>query len=222
MAKAVQVEEAPIRIICDKAESRSGVIEGISGDPGYVVESADLLAGDYVLEGGIAVERKEATDFVASIMDRRLFSQIQLMKAHYKQAIVIVEGDIYKTRSAIQPAALDGAISYITVLEGVPVIPTKNASHTAAMLKTAARHAQNGLGYEIALRAGKPKDQKVLSQYVIEGLPGVGAGVAKKLLSHFGSVKAVMNATEADLCEVPGVGKKAAERILSAIEADWS
>jgi len=43
----------------------------------------ELECEDFVLVQGLAVERKEANDFALSIMDRRIFSQIPIMKRAY-------------------------------------------------------------------------------------------------------------------------------------------
>ena len=76
-----------------------------------------------------------------------------------------------------------------------------------------ARHAQEGLGYEVSLRGSKPKDFNVLDAYAVEGLPGCGPGTARKLLAHFGSAEKVFAASAEQLCEVKGIGKKTAEQI---------
>ena len=47
----------------------------------------------------------------------------------------------------------------------------------------------------------------------LEKIEGIGQTKAKKLLKHFRSVKQVKQATLEQICEVPGIGKKDAERI---------
>jgi Fanconi anemia group M protein len=59
-------------------------------------------------------------------------------------------------------------------------------------------------------RAWKPEELLV---YVVSSLPGIGAKTANNLLKHFGSVRAVMNASKEELMEVDGVGPKRAEEI---------
>ena len=99
-------------------------------------EYVDLSAGDYICGPGVAVERKESLDFINSIMDNRLFSQVRLLKAEYARPIILVEGDIFNTRSQVSPAALIGAISYITEKElcEVPGIGKKTASRIHEIL----------------------------------------------------------------------------------------
>jgi ERCC4-type nuclease len=149
--------------------------------------------------------RRGATDFVASILDRRVFSQLATMKRTYARTFIIVEGDIHATRSMIAEDALLGALSYISVIESVPIFTTRDTAQTASMLLTMQRHALDGLGYEIALRGAKPKDRFPQSQYLVEGLPGIGPAAAKKLLAHFGTRWGVFSATPEQLRAVAGV-----------------
>ena len=200
-------------ITVDIREQRSKVCDHLERSQKVIVEYVDLACGDYICGPGIAVERKESTDFVSSIMDNRLFSQVRQLKAEYEQPIFIIEGDIFQTRSQITPAALMGAVSYLSVVEGISVIQTSDPKYTAQMLETMARHSQQGLGYEVALRSQKPKDVSILSQYIVEGLPSIGPKAAQNLLKHFKTVAMVFRATEKELCEVSGIGKKTASRI---------
>ncbi len=53
----------------------------------------------------------------------------------------------------------------------------------------------------------------------LEKIEGVGPTKAKKLLKHFKSVKQVKAASVERICEIPGVGKKDAERIQAYFKA---
>jgi ERCC4-type nuclease len=206
-------------IIVDSRESRSGLTLKLQS-LGATVLSEELECGDYVLAEGFVVERKAAVDFIASILDRRIFTQAAVMKSAYKRCVVIVEGDVFTTRSAITPEALIGAISWLTVLEGIPVVTTKDTMQTAQLLLTMQRQAVEGLGYEIALRGAKPKDRTAQSQYLVEGLQGIGPAAAKKLLAAFGSAHAVFNADAAALRAVAGIGPKTIVAIRETLEFD--
>jgi Fanconi anemia group M protein len=204
-------------IIVDSRESRSDLANTLRA-AGAEVKVEELECGDYIVADGVALERKAASDFVISIENRRIFSQLGQMKVTYERPMLLIEGDIFSTRSTITEDALVGALSYITLLEGVPVVQTRNLAQTAKMLLALSRHATDGLGYEIALRAGKPKDRVGLAQFLVEGLPGVGPSSAKKLLRHFGSAAAVLSASESELKQVAGVGPKMAAAIRETLQ----
>jgi ERCC4-type nuclease len=206
-------------IIVDSRESRSGLTLKLQ-QLGAEVVSEELECGDYVLADGFIVERKAANDFVISIQDRRIFSQAAVMRSAYKRCVVVVEGDVFATRSAMTPEAIVGAISWLTVLEGIPVLTTRDTQQTAELLLTMQRHAIEGLKYDIALRGAKPKDRTAQSQYLVEGLQGIGPTAARKLLAAFGSAHAVFNADAAALRAVAGIGPKTVTAIRETLEFD--
>lgn len=206
-----------IEIYADMRESRSKVIAEIAAMDGYHVSVGSLSSGDYRLSAQVIVERKAAVDFIASIMDKRIFEQVAKMKLEYTRPIVLIEGDVFKTRSAIDRKAIAGAMSWIHAIEDVSIITLQDPKETPIVLATMARHLQEGLGYEVSLRANKPKPSGLMARYMIEGLPGVGALTAKKLFAHFGSPLKAFNASIAELSQVQGIGLKSAERIYAAL-----
>lgn len=214
-----QVEShMPVKIVIDSREARSPVWQALHRASGLEVEVRELACGDYLPHPEYGIERKDATDFVLSIMDRRLFAQIKRLKDEYPRCAFLIEGNPYATRSGISPDAVRGAVSYIMAIEGVSLLMVSDASETAALLMTMARHLQEGLGYEPPLRGNKPKDSSDLSIFLVEGLPGIGASTARALLKHFGSAQKVFMASAAELASAPGVGKKTAERIRAALD----
>ena len=118
----------PVTIVADSRESRAGIAKALATIPGVTVEQAELSSGDYLIGGGCAVERKAAVDFVTSLMENRLFEQIAKMSVEHERTVILVEGDIYGTRSAIAPAALDGALSYISLLSSASLIFSLSSS----------------------------------------------------------------------------------------------
>jgi Fanconi anemia group M protein len=210
-----------IKIVADMRESRSAIITKLQGMEGYEIEVRELASGDYLLREDYPVERKSASDFVASIMDRRIFEQTAKMKGEFGRATFIIEGDVYNTRSQIKPDALTGAISYLAVIEDVQVLTTTSPANTSALLATMARHLQQGLGYEVALRSARPKDLRSQAQFVIEGLPGIGPIAAKALLAHFGSIHNIMQATSKELQAAPRIGAKTADQIRALCESRY-
>lgn len=206
-----------VKIYADMREGRSGVIKALSGMDNIEISIGELPCGDYVLSPEVAVERKSASDFVLSVMSGRVFEQVGRMKMDFERPVVMIEGDPLKTRSAIDPKAVAGAISSLIAIQKISVIMVADATETAIMLSTMARHLQEGLGYEINLHPKKPKPNQDAAQYVIGSLPGIGPGNAKKLFDHFGSIVRTINATQAEIMQVKGIGPKTAVRIHELI-----
>lgn len=206
-----------IEIYADHRETNSGLIEVLRSNPKLNVHSRELSSGDFIIHGTTCIERKSAIDFVASIMDNRLFNQIAKMKLDFANPIILIEGNPLKTYSKIKPEAVIGAMSYCTAIEKVSIITVANVNETAMMITTMARHLQEGLGYEVPLRSNKPKASLHQSQYLVEGLASIGPKNAKALVNHFGSPLKAFNASVEDLCKMNGMGKATAQRIYDAL-----
>ncbi len=217
---SAQSSVKPVTITVDSQELRAGTLAALQKFPGVTATQAQLPSGDYVIAEGVAIERKEATDFVNSVMSGHLFEQMARMQIEYRHSIVLIEGDPYKTRSAITPEAIDGALSYISLLSAVDLMWSPSVARTPHLIWRMAIHATHGLGYELPLRASpKPKSGPSAARYIVEGLPGCGASTAKALLGHFGSVRAIFAASEDELRAVKGVGPKTAATIRLALDS---
>jgi ERCC4-type nuclease len=210
----------PVTIIIDMREPKE-IVDAFKAIKGVQIERQVLPSGDFVFPGGI-VERKEAGDLTQSIIDKRLFFQSDDMAAadtHVLRA-VIIEGDPYAI-GRLSVNALDGAISYLAVLQGLTVLSSLSVQHTANLTARMAAHAVHGLGYELSYRQAKPKaiDDQLL--FVVQGLPGIGVENAKALLKHFGTLSAIFKATPKEIQQVDGFGKKTAEGIVNLINEVW-
>lgn len=206
-----------IEIYADHRETNSGLITRLKDNPELNVHVRELASGDFILHGTTCVERKSANDFILSIMDNRLFNQVAKMKLEFESPIILIEGDVFKTRSKIDKKAIAGAMSYCTALQKVSIISVANVEESAILLAMMAKHLQEGLGYEVPLRTNKPKPSQLMSRYLVEGLPSIGAKNARALLQNFRSPLKVFNASVEDLCALKGMGATTAQRIYEAL-----
>jgi fanconi anemia group M protein len=211
----------PLRIQVDSRERQSPIPSLLAAFPDVVLTFAALPSADYILSDEVAVERKTASDFVASILDRRLFGQATRMKVLFPRAVLIVEGDLSQVPHSIDMQAIRGALAFLTVREGITVLQLGDAAETAAMLRVMARHAQERMNQPISLREPRPQIEELYAAYLVEGLPGVGPRRARMLLAHFGSPAAIMCASAEALAQVPGISKKSAQRIWQAVNARY-
>jgi ERCC4-type nuclease len=193
------------------------VIALLRRDPEVAVSEGVLGVGDFSIAPGLLIERKTAFDFSASIIDRRLFDQIAAAKESGTRVILLIEGDPYKQKR-LHANAITGAISYISVIEGFPVVQVPTIAHTCEFIKRAAKHARDGLGYEISMRAALPKSIEAQQLFLLEGLPGVGRTRARDLLRWFGSVRRIFAASPDQIGAVPGLGESTASKITELLD----
>lgn len=211
----------PLHIRVDSRERQSPIPALLAAFPDVTLNFAALPSADYVLSDDIAVERKTASDFVASILDRRLFGQTTRMNLLFPRSVLIVEGDLTQVPHSIDLEAIRGALAFLIVRAGMTVLQLGDATETAAMLRIMARHAQERMGQPVSLREPRPQIEELYAAYLVEGLPGIGPRRARMLLAHFGSPAAIMCAAAEDLARVPGIGKKTAQRIWQTVNARY-
>jgi len=209
-------QPGPPTLFVDSREKRSGIAARLSR-LGFSVRTKRLPVGDYSLPGKFIVERKEANDFVTSIMNGHLFHQAEGLASHDDRPFIIPEGNLDEIHSSLDPESVAGAISALLLFYGISVAPSASVEGTARLLGRMMIHSTQGLGYEIPLRTHKPTSDGGVALYLVEGLPGVGPGMARKLITHFGSPAKVFAAGAGELGEVKGVGPKTISGILAAL-----
>jgi len=211
-----------LKIYADARERGSGVIKYLA-DKGIDVRMQNLDVGDFLLSEKVGIERKEVRDFVDSILDKRLLHQVKALKETFERPVLIIEGtdDIYAVRK-VHPNAIRGMLAWIAVDMKVPILYTKDFRDTAELLITIARREQEEKDGDFSIRGEKkPLSTKELQEYIVSGLPGVGAQLAQSLLKEFRSITGVINASEDRLQEVEKIGKKKAAEIRRILEEEY-
>jgi len=220
--QSLQEFSKALKIYADTREKGSGVIKFLV-DQGIDIHMQNLDVGDFLLSERIGIERKEIKDFVDSLLDKRLLSQVKALKETFERPLIIIEGtdDIYSVRK-VHPNAIRGMLAWIAIDMKVPILYTKDFRDTAELLITIARREQEERDGEFSIRGEKkPLSTKELQEFIVAGLPGVGTQLAQNLLKEFGSVKNVMNASEEELKDVENIGKKKATEIRKVLDDEY-
>jgi len=210
-----------VKVIADHREIPSGVVRELT-KLGVEVEARQLDVGDFILSDRVGVERKSVKDFLQSIVDKRLMEQAQRLGETFERPMLILEGEGLYSLRAIHPNAIRGALSALAIDFGIPILPTRDEKETAAVLAIVARREQIEQTREVAIRGSArklalPEQQR----FIVEGLPGVSAVLAKRLLEHFGTVERVMGASEKELQDVHGIGTEKAKEIRRVLKSTY-
>ncbi|MCX6816164.1 MAG: helix-hairpin-helix domain-containing protein [Candidatus Aenigmarchaeota archaeon] len=202
-----------IIIYADNHEASSKIITILENR--CKVEQKKLEVGDYLLSKRVCVERKTTQDFLSSLIDGRLFTQIQQMLDNFKNPVIIIEGEtlFYEDRK-IHPNAIRGALAAITIDLNVPILWTRNQLETAEMLFSIAKREQTDKKKNNAVRGRKKlRSANEMQEYIISGLPKISREKAKALLKHFNTPERIFTANEEELKNVEGIGSILAKRI---------
>lgn len=211
-------EESSIEVIADDREN--AIAKELSRRD-VNVSKKRIEVADFVLSEDVAVERKTAGDFVDSIIDNRLFDQIQDL-SDYRKPLMLIEGhNIYSQRN-IDEKAVRGALSSVALDYGIPVIWSTGEDDTTEILLQIAEREQEEKDKDVAIRgnaSGRTLRQQ--KEFIVAGLPGVNTKIARRLLEEFGDAGSVFEASLEELQEVEGIGTKKAESIREILDEKY-
>ena len=177
-------------------------------DLGVDVEFKELKIGDYIA-GDVIIERKTISDFISSMLNKRIFAQIEDLK-QFESKLLIIEGveekELYNDNNegGVNANAIRGFLLSITLKHKIPIIFTKNSEDTAKYLFILLNKKENEMSLNAKKKARNKKEQL---QFILEGFPSIGPKTAKKLLKEFGTLQNVINADMEQVKKI--IGKKA-------------
>ena len=217
-------------IIVDQRERSSGIVKELTKKD-IKTEIRQLVIADFVIqtkdsEGKIidvGIERKTTNDFLNSIIDKRLITQLIALKENFQLPLLIIEGseNIYSLRN-FHPNSIRGMLASIAIDFQIPILFTRNIKDTAALLAIMVKRLEKPIKNISLLKKRKPLTLKEQQEYLIESLPGIGPTLSKSLLKRFKTVKRVINAKENKLIKIKKLGPKKIEEIKKVIESEYT
>ncbi len=209
-------------IFADSREFQGDVVKELGGYD-CVVKQKMLAVGDYLLSDRVCIERKTASDFLSSVMDGRLFSQIKSMRDNFERPILLIEGNFYDIANRdANPNVIRGALASIALDFALPIIWTMDPQESAGIIFWIARREQLAEKREVAGRSGKKETStKKQQEFLISGLPGISIVRARSLLKKFKNPLAVFNAAEEELADTENLGPKTAKKIKGMLMENY-
>lgn len=205
-------------IYVDEREKNSNVPR-ILLSKGMSIVFKMLIAGDYVIDNVIGIERKTANDFINSLIDGRLFDQLNRLRENYEKAILIIEGNIHKTirsRNIHRNAILGSYASIILDLD-VYTLNTKDEEETAEIIKRMTLRNTKTKYTSSSLHKPKLRTLSEWQKFVLQCFPHIGPKIAQRILEYFGSIHTFCNATIHELSRLEGLNEKKAGEIYQLI-----
>ena len=164
------------------------------------IEFKELKVGDYIINNTV-IERKTIQDFTSSMINKRLFKQLEEMK-QFPQHLLIIEGETNEFElSGINSNAIKGFLLTINLRYKVPVIFTQDAEETALYLKILANKKETTFSFQVSKR-NLTQDEQL--QFILEAFPKIGPKKSKALLTQFKTTQGIINASEEELKEILG------------------
>lgn len=189
-----------IPIVVDTREKQSLIAANLLEQKANIkFEKLDI--GDYLIEDTI-IERKTFSDFVGSMLNKRLHEQLINIKK-YPKYFLLLEGFYYDyNKFNIHENAIRGMLLSIANDFQIPIIYTENEKDTSKFLITLARHFEKPKTSSSTRQVKNIKTLEERKQFILEGFPEIGPIAAKTLLIEFPTLKDIFNATEKELRKI--------------------
>ncbi|MFH1326583.1 MAG: ERCC4 domain-containing protein [archaeon] len=205
------------KVITDYREKNSLVISELI-KLGLEVNFKNLKVADYLV-AGIAIERKTVSDFISSMINKRLLRQLEEIQ-QYKNPLLMIEGieeqELYNDENGtgVNANAIRGFLLSISLKHRIPIIFTKDYKDTAKFISVISKKKEKEHSLNVNKKTLNKKEQL---QFILEGFPGIGPKTAKKLLKEFKTLKNIFNAPVEEL--KTKIGKKA--EIFSLVKENY-
>ncbi len=217
------------KILVDHRESKDIIKEIIKED--IEIEKRQLDIADFIIQTKnldnkiqtVGIERKTTQDLLNSIIDKRLITQLMVLKENFDIALLIIEGEenIYSLRN-FHPNSIRGMLATVALDFQVPMIHTKNPKDTAKYIALIANRLEKTRKPLSMVPKRKPMTIKEQQNYIVESLPGIGPTIAKSLLKEFKTIKNIITADEKELLKVEKIGKIKAKELKKLFSEEFS
>jgi len=196
-------------------------------DLGTNVKYISLRHGEFVLSPKIGVKYMTRESYSQAIKNRTIYRDIIEMNREYGEPILIIEGEETAMDPSLGLTALQGAEIFISVMNRIPIIFTKNDIESAQLIFMLS--AQVGSGFDSNLASGNgdasekhdsesgEKAQGDPAERIAAMIPDVNPRLAEALVKHFGSLANLFSADIEALKQVDGIGPKKAKKIYSFV-----
>jgi len=221
-------------VIDSRERAGSKLVELVEYHAKYLsieMEKKWIEVGDYVFDD-MCFEAKSTVDFLGSLMNKRMWNQIDNMDRHYKHNFVIIYGSLneavesvisnskskmpHGTRAVMLKNKFLGGISRIALDTDTKPLWVESEKE-AALLITAFCKVKPLNREAIRPEVIKRVTTEDLRIDVLSTIKGVSVKKAKMLLKQFGSIQEIGLHTVQDLTKLDGIGEKTASRILDVL-----
>lgn len=186
---------------------------------GLSYEIKKLPAGDYIISN-LVIERKTFSDLVQSVMDGRLYRQLDKLYTEGKKTIFIIEGShpaqAWKVLKYAKPSAdpekmVRNILITIACVYEVSIIYSQSHEDTVDILKEIKAK-------KTYYRIHSPRQPKGLkpSEKILTLVDGIGSVTARRITKHLGFK--ITKYTKPNLLSVKGIGISTTDRIIKFLK----
>lgn len=130
----------PCRLQVDHSERRARLLDLVQRNETFDVQMVRLDVGDYLIDGGVLVERKTYADLAVSLADGRLFLQAARLAQSPHRPVVLIEGPTPVRLPDVHLTRYKERVS-LAVMWRLPVLHADDPEDSLRILQCLARQA---------------------------------------------------------------------------------
>ena len=222
------------KLIIDARENSelSDLVETYCKEMNIQYEKEWLDIGDYTF-ADVCFEAKSATDFLQSVINKRLWNQLDNMDAKFINNIVIVYGSFndalenhlqYVNNKTGQARMLrnkfDGAFGKIILDTDASIVWVSSTRQAARLIAVVCKMHPIDREIHTPSIIRKRIATTDLRIDVLCTIKGISPKKAKLLIERFGSIMEIGEASIEEICELDGFGKVIAKRLIDVLNKE--
>lgn len=189
---------------------------------------ADILWSERNVSGLVGIQRKEVSDFVASVGDGRLNREMIQLRA-VNLPILIIEGNPHWTLDGVLvhkytrwTRAQHNSLLRSIQMRGVIVESTASVAETIKRVEEIAKWAAKADHTSLDRRPKPGPDEwgkvtdKAWGLHMLQSVPGIGPKQAEVIWDHFGRLPLGLTVSREELMAIRGLGNKRVADIMKA------
>ena len=194
-----------------------------------MTEKQWIEIGDYVFND-VCFEAKSTIDFLQSVINKRLWNQLDNMDRHYEHCILIIHGSIHQALAYPDYVNINmpeqlirnkfyGAIGKITLDTDVKLFWVEGPRKAAQIMTTICkmRPIDRNVINPSLLKSITTDDLRV---NLLGTIKGVSEMKAQMLIDEFGSLMEIGEAEIEELTKLGGIGTTIANRIIDVLNSE--
>jgi len=203
--------ESQVMITIDHREGNS-TLPAMLKLHGHEISMENLPIGDIRISDRILIERKSARDLVDSLIDGRLIHQARRLHSAAARPLLIVES---LETQRVHPNAVQGAMAWITLDLGLPVLMTGSPEQTARFISVAAKREARIMDLLLthSRRNNSEPDKNAIQAASAEIMAIIGGQDNEGILSKKWENEVLQKRVKI-ISDLPGIGPETAKRIM--------
>ncbi|MEM5811348.1 MAG: ERCC4 domain-containing protein [Candidatus Aenigmatarchaeota archaeon] len=200
-------------IICDYREEE---ISYILEKSGFKIIKENLDVGDFILSKDICIERKSYSDFVSSLIDKRIFTQCENLSKNFRKPIIIVEL-FSKLERDVNENFIYSSLAKLISTFNISIIFSRNMYETSKIIKwLKVIEDEENKNLSLLYVGKKPKDILEIKKFILSSFPGISEKNAEKLIKNFKSLYRIFTSNYLELSKV--IGKKRSKKFFEILK----